>query len=73
MDGSMQRDVAKIFRGVYIQGHPSLQVKGANNLGRNLQDLLALIKLPDLQQVVPGGKPRWKKPFLWFLISFNPD
>ena len=48
--------IPEIFRGVDIQEHPPLRVKGAENLGGNLEELLARIELLDLQAVPIGNQ-----------------
>jgi hypothetical protein len=48
---SMRLQIPEIFRGVHVQEHPPLRVKGAENLGRDLEELLARIELLDLQAV----------------------
>jgi hypothetical protein len=44
--------IPEIFRGVDIQEHPPLRVKGAENLGGNLEEPVPRIEFFDLQ-VVP--------------------
>ncbi len=48
--------IPEIFRGVDIQEHPPLRVKGAENLGGNLEEPVTRIELFDLQAVPIGNQ-----------------